>query len=416
MSDRTGSRTRVLLLAIGLLTAGLAGCVGSTSGEAFATFEDAHEQAHTTVEAEEDTPLRLGLIEPNETSEVPQGETNVTFVLWDEDAGEPVEDAAFTIDAFMPMMGHGTAPETDPVPVRNGVYRGSTNLMMGGDWLVYLNATLANGQEVHFTVDLDVAGGMGDGGHMDHDKGPQTTYDSYEDAKAAEGETFAPEQNASTRLKLLEPEQRENLTQGEQNVTLLLFDEDADEPVTNGTVFLNATMPDMGHGASPEEDPAHAAHGVWKGLTTFSMNGTWVLDVELVQGDETLSWAIDVTVGNASTDDGEGDDEPPFEPYEEVFEDDVSSADYDVNHTLPVEAANATLTMNGTLSSGSPLDELTVELYDTEDNQLGSFTLTSDTNESSLQVQDAPTAGDYSVRVAGMAVDASYRVAVTVAP
>lgn len=416
MTTTPGPRSLALALALTLLTVGLAGCIGPTSGE-FESFADARDAAHATAQPEEAEPLKLGLIEPETTDGAPQGKQNVTFVLWNTETGNPVEDASVTLDAFMPMMGHGTNPEEDPEHLRNGVYRGSTNLMMGGDWILFLNATLASGQEAHFQVDVNVTGDGGHGG-MDHGHGGHgmhSGYDSYEDAKTAEGETFAPEQNSSIRLKLLEPA-REGLEQGETNVTVLLFDQEADEPVTNGTAYLNATMSAMGHGTSPEKDPMHTEHGVWKGKTTFSMNGTWVLGFDVQpQDSDWLRWEVNVTVGNGSMDHGDAN-KTAFEPYEKVFEDDISGPNYDVNHTLPVKAANATLTMNGSLENATPLDEVTVELYDTEDNQLGSFTLTSDANETSLEVQDAPTEGDYAVRVHGTAVDAHYRVAVNVAP
>jgi hypothetical protein len=409
-------RSHVLLVAATLLTAGLAGCLGSSTAE-FGSFDEARDQVHTVHDPVEGTGLQLGLLEPTPTEDVAQGKHNVTFLVWNEDE-EPVEGAEVTLDAFMPMMGHGTSPEEDPEHLENGVYRGSTNLMMGGDWLLFVNATLPSGEDVRFELTLTAAG---DGGHGDGHAGhgdKQTRYGSYQEARDADGETFAPEQNSSIRLKLLDPD-TENVDQGETNVTVLFYDEDADEPVTEGQASLNATMPAMGHGTSPEEDPVHVEHGVWKGLTTFSMNGTWILDVDLAHND-TLSWAINVTVGDGGMDDMDGedeDDEPAFEPYTVAFEDEVTEPDYQERYPFDVEGANATLQMNGTLDNATMVtDELDVELLDDEDSSLGSFTLDADTNESSLIVDEAPNQGEYAVNVTGQAVDADYRVTVHVTP
>lgn len=416
MTTPLGSRSLAIALSLLLVTTALAGCLGTMGDDEFASFQDARQQVHTTLAPEEDLPLRLGLIEPNTTSQAMQGEQNVTFVLWDQDADEPVRDAEVTIEAFMPMMGHGTSPETDPVHLDHGVYRGTTNLMMGGDWLVHLNATLPSGDVAHFPVELGVAG---DGPDMDPDMGddmdggPSTNYDSYEDAKAADGETFEPEANTSYRLKLLEPDSREGLPQGATNVTLLFYDSASDEPVTNGSASLEATMPAMGHGADPETDPVHAEHGVWKGSTTLAMNGTWELSIELDPADEDpVAWTIEVVVGEP-----EEDTEPPFEPYEEVFEDEMESLSYEETHLLEVAGANATLTMNATLQGASPLlDELTVTLLDPEGDELGSVTLDADTNASSITIEQAPAQGDYEIQAQGQALDASYRIVVHVAP
>lgn len=410
----TPSRPLALATACLLLTVGLAGCLGGDDDVSAMTFDEARSQAHTTAEPVDASTLRLGLIEPTPADNAPQGKTNVTVVLWDAGTDAPVEDAEMTVDAWMPAMGHGTSPEEDPEPVANGVYRGSTNLMMGGEWVLKINVTRTSGVTGQFQVPVTVAGGGGMDHGMDHDAGPSTTYDSYEDAKEADGEVLEPSEASSYRLKLLEPS-REDLDTGQQNVTVLAYDSQADEPVKAGNATLNATMPAMGHGTSPEEDPVHAEHGVWTGLSTFSMNGTWVLELALQpENGSWLHWDVNVTVGDGSMDMDE--EEPAFEPYTEVFEDNVTSADYAESYDLTVKGANATVTTNATLQDASLLDNLTVSLVDPEGSELGSISLDADTTEGQLVVPEAPTEGEYGIDVQGQAVGASYTIEVHVTP
>lgn len=408
------SRSFATLAAILLLAAGLAGCIGS-EGDAsgFASLEDAKAQSHTTAEPTDASTLRLGLIEPATVDGVSQGITNVTFVLWDAGNGDPVTGAEVTVDAFMPAMGHGTDPEEDPVHEAHGVYRGSTNLMMGGEWVLKINVTRDTGSIAHFELPVTVTGG---GGHGDMDHGHSTSYGSYEEAKGAEGPTFEPQEDSTYRLKLLDPAQTTGLEQGELNVTVLVFDSEADEPVTSGNATLNATMPAMGHGTSPETDPVHAEHGVWKGSTNLVMNGTWILNVDVKpDGEAWHHWSVNVSVGEGSMDHG-NHSKPAFEPYTEVFEDDVSSADYTETYNATVKGANATITMNATLEDASLLDNITVTLFDPEGGELGSISLDSDTNSSQLVVDEAPVEGEYEIEVHGQAVGSSYVVEFHVAP
>lgn len=113
-------------------------------------------------------------------------------------------------------------------------------------------------------------------------------YDSYEAARAGEGPELAPDEETTLRLKLLEPSQPQEVSTGERQVFVLVYDEATDAPVT-GADFGNeqqgcgsshgfcAEMPEMGHGTSPEEPPVHRDHGIYQGMTTISMPGNWTL-------------------------------------------------------------------------------------------------------------------------------------------
>ncbi len=113
-------------------------------------------------------------------------------------------------------------------------------------------------------------------------------YDSYEEATAGEGVELTPDDGSSLRLKLLEPSQTQGVSTGELQVFVLLYDQEADIPITDADFGSDqegcgsshgfcAEMPEMGHGTSPEEVPVHRDHGIYDGMTTISMPGEWTL-------------------------------------------------------------------------------------------------------------------------------------------
>jgi hypothetical protein len=143
------------------------------------------------------------------------------------------------------------------------------------------------------------------------------TFASYADAKSADGKTFQPEDdNSSIELKLLYPSNTK-VENGEHTIKFLLYDAEADEPV-EGIEFepqdsfnedcsprhgFCAEMPMMGHGTSPEESPEHVGDGVYEGMTNFSMDGEWDLNVRPQIDGEVVNFTLDFTAG-----DGEGGD------------------------------------------------------------------------------------------------------------
>lgn len=414
-----------LLIACLLLATGMAGCLGSegesTDGR-FASYEEArdavvkvHEPANST------SPVRLGLIQPEAPEKIGTGNLQVVVLLFDSETNEPITDAEFVIDAYMPAMGHGTNPETNPSHEAHGVYVGSTTISMGGTWEINLTATLADGTTLDFQVPVDATGGGMDGGHDGHGnmsmENETTRYSSYSQAKDAPGRVYEPE-NASgpTRLKLLAPPDPTNVTQGRSNVTVLLFDQEQDAPIKDANLTLDAWMTSMGHGTSPEEAPAHAAHGVYTGFTTFSMEGKWLLKIDGTVADQTLKWRIPVDVGNVSETWGSGQ-APAFEPYNRSFEDDVQSASYNETFTFTVKGANATIDGTFALGNGTMLvDELNLTILDPNGTALTSVVVNSDQANVTFTIEKAPVKGDYSARVTGQALDAHYRIDLRISP
>lgn len=138
------------------------------------------------------------------------------------------------------------------------------------------------------------------------DGGSGLAYASYEEAKNAPGETFeANNTDSPIKLKLLEPSNDEVST-GELDVVFLLYNSQTDEPVTSASFGPDkdgcgpdhsfcAKMPAMGHGTSPETSPSHVDYGVYKGSTTISMNGEWLINVNPQVDGQVLEYDVPVS-------------------------------------------------------------------------------------------------------------------------
>lgn len=135
------------------------------------------------------------------------------------------------------------------------------------------------------------------------------SFESYEDAKQAPGTVHQPvEGDSSIELKMLHPT-GETVETGETDIVFLLYDSDADEPIEDVTFEPQdsfdedcsprhgfcAEMPAMGHGTSPEESPEHAGHGVYEGMTNFSMDGDWLLNIRPMIDGEVVEFGVDLT-------------------------------------------------------------------------------------------------------------------------
>lgn len=168
----TGDRPTVLLLTLTLLVSGLAGCLGTDGGPGtadepanesqevtpppnatFGSFDEALSSPGQIFQPEQDSPLRLKLLAPETTVDIPMGAQEVDVLLIDT-AGEPapVTDANVTLGAQMVAMGHGTAPEQDPVHASHGEYHGSTTYSMEGRWMLEIQATLADGTTLDWGI------------------------------------------------------------------------------------------------------------------------------------------------------------------------------------------------------------------------------------------------------------------------
>lgn len=187
-------RFGVLAVALVLLVLPLGGCVGGGSGSGaedarYASFSAAASAPGPEVAPEGGGPERLKVLKPVSTAGVATGTQEVVVLLTDGEG--PITDAEMTLDARMPAMGHGADPEEDPVHDGHGVYVGSTNLVMSGQWNLLFNATLADGSTRSFVHEITV----GDERTTDLDNGSRPEplrYTTFDQAFGAPGVTYEP--------------------------------------------------------------------------------------------------------------------------------------------------------------------------------------------------------------------------------
>ncbi|MFT3712056.1 MAG: FixH family protein [Archangium sp.] len=68
----------------------------------------------------------------------------------------PVTDLTFSVTPEMPVMGHGSSNNEAPVPGEDGLYRGTVNFMMAGDWVVHVGARAGDVALTTFDVPFTV--------------------------------------------------------------------------------------------------------------------------------------------------------------------------------------------------------------------------------------------------------------------
>lgn len=421
------SRSLIFVAAALLLTSGLAGCIGNEGSDSelpWSSYEEARDANGQVFEPNGTSTVRVKWLKPATPDTVPKKQSEIYLLVFDSESDDPITDAEIALASQMPAMGHGTASEKDPEHQDFGVYKGVINPTMGGQWILELTVGLPSGENLDFQIGYNVQGGDGmhggHGGMGDNDTwNPSTDFGSYQEAKDAEGAIYEPnEEDTTTRLKLISPPDPTDVPQDHNNVTVLLFDEESDEPITDANLTLEAFMTAMGHGTSPEKDPVHTDHGVYKGMTTFSMEGKWRLDIgATLTDDSSLTWNIEVDVGNVSETWGSTGPSFAFQPYNATFEDDVQSTDYNESHAFNVKGANATIQVNFTLTESTTLiDELNLTVLDPDGEALASMTVGSDQAEATRTIKGAPSEGDYTARVTGTAVDAHYVVDIYITP
>lgn len=94
-----------------------------------------------------------------ESTEV--GKTTLRITL--EDAqGTPINDATLDVKGDMTHAGMVPVLANDVTNGQDGVYEIPFEWTMGGDWIVTVEATLADGRTISRRFDLTVSGGMGE--------------------------------------------------------------------------------------------------------------------------------------------------------------------------------------------------------------------------------------------------------------
>lgn len=273
-----------------------------------------------------------------------------------------------------------------------------------------------------------------------------TPWSSYEDAKAASGPTFsANDSDSPIEVKWLRPSTPDSVPQAQSEIWLLVFDSQADEPVTDATLTMESYMPAMGHGTSAEEDPVHEDFGLYRGVINPSMGGQWQLNltVQLGSGDA-LDFFIPYQVegeggmdhgdhghdhgngtddtnqtdGNETSDpDGnETDGEEPPEGFNATFNDSIEAdTGYERDWAFPVNSTNFTVEATITLDATEPTAEANLTLIDANGTEQGSAEVSgTGESEGTVTIDEPPGTGEYTARVTGSAVDASYELAIQV--
>lgn len=173
LGSQTLGTSRALLLAALVMAVGLAGCAGDSGGEApakacpteksdpaWGSYQEARDAPGKVFQPNgSDSPVHLKLLDPTDPQQIDTGGMEVWVLLFDSQADEPVTDADFQIKAYMPQMGHGTSPETHPMHIENGIYKGCTTISMPGDWLINLDPQLNDGTVLEYDVEASASGG-----------------------------------------------------------------------------------------------------------------------------------------------------------------------------------------------------------------------------------------------------------------
>lgn len=122
------------------------------------------------------------------------------------------------------------------------------------------------------------------------------SFDSYEEAKEAEGTVLAPPDKPSLdndpdhpfRLKTLVPaDPQHDVPEGENDLYFLLFDSSTDEPVTNARIDMTVNKSHKNLLSSHAVTPKHVGNGVYQGLATFDEPEGWVVDLTITLSDGT---------------------------------------------------------------------------------------------------------------------------------
>ncbi len=406
-------KTRLALSLIAVIgAAALAGCFGGDD-PLYGSYTDARAAVGSELEPMgSDSDVRLGVIEPENPQNVSTGRLDVVVLLFDGATDEPIADAGIALEGRMTMHGHGTSPEEDPSHDGQGVYAGFTTLSMEGMWRVLLNVTLTDDTKLDFVLEImvmDGENGMDGGMHDGMHGGMGSPFDSYDDARSADGEAFAPldDPDNDARLKLLEPAARTGVASEAAPVHILLFDNSEDEPVMDAEITVQAAAVDTDNVTEPTDGLMHTAHGVYVAEFTFPTEGLWELEFE-ADLDGTLQWRVLVAVG---------EDSLP-EDFEDSFEDDFGPGEYEENHTFTLDYTRVAIELNvsveGTLGQATGgLEALTVVVTAPDGTELDSVDVEAGGSEI-LEISDVEAPGEFSIDVSGQGVQASYTIELSV--
>lgn len=274
-----------LALAVAMLAAATAGCLGgeeATGPQAVeaASYEEAASMEGWELEpVEGTTALVVELLAPASPEVASPGTQPVVVLVHDAQAGEPVEDAELALEARMPAMGHGTGPETDPTHVGAGVYEGQTTWSMEGEWVLELTLTLADGTQVAYAPTLAVGSF-----EQDPDRQPIEPYASFGEVMAAPGTVYEGEPTS-------QPVEERGFSDDVGDPTYERSEELAFEGHHLEQVRLEATM----NATTPVAQLNVTLTGPSGSSATIQLAGDADEDQAVIEGPQTGTWELAVT-------------------------------------------------------------------------------------------------------------------------
>lgn len=99
--------------------------------------------------------------------------------------------------------------------------------------------------------------------------------EAFQEALDAPGETFTPDSSGGTdfRVKLLRPEDPQNVPVQNRPLEMLLYDGSSQEPVVDVTISMETWMPEHNHECGPTQVPEHQGNGIYEGRLHVIMPG-----------------------------------------------------------------------------------------------------------------------------------------------
>ncbi len=265
---------------------------------------------------------------------------------------------------------------------------------------------------------------------------PLLPWSSFEEIRDAHDGPTA--ENGSVTVQWLGPAPADDVEQESQHLLIHVVDADEEAPIEDASIEWGSWMPMMGHGTGGEEDPVHVEHGVYNGTINPSMEGEWILQIEVtLEGEEdALGFEIAYDVGEhpaMQDDEDEGEDEGEEdgsdegedegseedqaeepEGFEATYTDTIeASAEYEASYPVTVNSTAFSISVDAELEATLPVEEVNVTLVDPDGEVLGVATITG-SGEASFTVDELAQEGDYGLDVTGLGVDAAYTIHVLV--
>ena len=195
----------------------------------------------------------------------------------DEDTGEKISGLDLEVTPMMNMTMHShSAPveeQNDPVSI-DGYYPFAVVFIMAGNW--ELNIEYSDGGALQGAVSFS----------LPINAPAEARLKSFE---APSGEMFF--------ISLLSPS--EPLV-GVNDFELAIHRREnmmSFPAVSNCSVLIEPSMPSMGHGSPNNVDPVHTADGHYMGKVNFTMDGEWLVEASIFEGEEEIgAVSFDITL------------------------------------------------------------------------------------------------------------------------